>query len=78
MARIHKTGVETGKKLLSHRQRGTEVGPPTPWYGHSHQMTGSGLSCMNTWGPGQELEQPKGPSGAECAMSVEASQIFKM
>ena len=27
-----------GKKLLSHRQSGVEPEPPSPWYGHGHQL----------------------------------------
>lgn len=33
---------------------------------------GSGLSCVNLWGPGQELDEPKEFLGAQYAMPVAA------
>lgn len=39
---------------------------------------GSGLSCVNLWGPGQELDEPKEFLGATRTMSVGAWQGFEM
>lgn len=38
---------------------------------------GSGLSCVNLWGLGQELDEPKEFLGAQCTMSVGAWQGFE-
>lgn len=38
---------------------------------------GTGLSSVNLWGPGQELEEPKEFLEAQCAMSVGAWQGFE-
>lgn len=38
---------------------------------------GPGLSCVNLWGPGQELDEPKEFLGAQRAMSVGAWQGFE-
>ena len=40
------------------------------------QVAGSGLSCVNTWGPGQELEKPSEPLGAQGATSVGAGKAL--